>query len=132
MPTIAPSTPSLLAGSVDAQASMLRVAREDITFFNRSRDLVQLEVTVHNRGEAVSRPAWMRVNAAPLGAFVDSKPVARLRVPGIPTGQHHVLDGNPIPTWRAGPAAWRSPSSLRPSEGQLGRQLRCPHPRRIR
>ena len=65
---------------------MLRIAREDIIFFNRSRDLVQLEVTVHNRGEAVSRPAWMRVNAAPLGAFVDSKPVARLRVPGIPPG----------------------------------------------
>ena len=86
MPTIAPSTPSLLSGSVDAQASMLRIAREDIIFFNRSRDLVQLEVTVHNRGEVVSRPTWMRVNAAPLGAFVDSQQVARLRVPRISPG----------------------------------------------
>ncbi len=59
----------------------LRVDRTDIDFFNRQRQRVRIQVTVHNASDAWSRPTGMRLQAAPLGAFLPWKELGEVRVP---------------------------------------------------
>jgi hypothetical protein len=60
------------------------VAREDIHFRNVAEGRVRITVTVHNRGGAWSQATTMRVEAAPLGAFIPMRPLTTLQVPAIP------------------------------------------------
>ena len=64
----------------------LVVEREDIRFGQEAPGRVWLEVEVHNRGGRVSDPDVLRVNEAPFGAHVASRPVAKLEVPPVPPG----------------------------------------------
>ncbi len=65
----------------------LQVDREDIVFQDLTGDRVRIQVTVRNRGAARSRPTPMRIESAPLGAFVPWRPLARLLVPALEPGE---------------------------------------------
>jgi hypothetical protein len=68
------------------RAGDLVVHRRDIQFHNATRDLVRIDVTVHNVGLARSAPAPLVLESAPFGAFVRWSPLATLRVPSIAPG----------------------------------------------
>src|SRR5258708_3865735 len=65
----------------------LRVERSDISFHDLPGDKVRIQVTVHNAGGRRSPPTPMRVESAPLGAFVPWQPLTRLLVPALEPGQ---------------------------------------------
>lgn len=67
--------------------SELRVEREDILFEDVPGGLVLIRVAVLNDGELVSKPTSMRLESAPLGAFVPWRPLAILPVPAIEPGE---------------------------------------------
>src|SRR5262245_43805129 len=62
------------------------VRREGIRFENRTRDLVEIEIEVENRGPVRSAPESLTLEAAPLGAFVRWRPLTQLVLPSIPPG----------------------------------------------
>jgi len=64
----------------------LCVRRSGIRFHNVSLDRVHISVEVENQGRARSSPTPLRIESAPLGAFVRWRPLATLRVPPIPAG----------------------------------------------
>src|SRR5437762_12254919 len=59
----------------------LRVAPKDISFHDLPGDKVLIQVTVRNAGLEASQPTPMRLESAPLGAFVAWRPLAGLLVP---------------------------------------------------
>jgi hypothetical protein len=65
----------------------LSVERTDITFHDVPGGKVRLQVTVHNRGTASSQPTSMKIESAPLGAFVPWRPLAQLVVPALEAGE---------------------------------------------
>lgn len=69
----------------------LVVERRDIRFFNLTYSTVRIDVTVHNRGDAPSRPMPMRIECAPFGAFVQWSPLTTLTVPPIAPGTSTVV-----------------------------------------
>src|SRR5262249_55082251 len=71
---------------VTARRNELRVEREDISFADVARGKVRVRVVVHNDGEFRSKPTVMRLESAPLGAFVPWQPLALLPVPSIEPG----------------------------------------------
>ena len=80
-------TPRTVRHSVlRAPSAELCVRREGIRFQNRSRDLVQIEIEVENRGPVHSAPESLTLEAAPLGAFVRWRPLTQLVLPSIPPG----------------------------------------------
>ena len=69
----------------------LRVERTDISFQDLSRDRVRIQITVHNLGDHTSPPTPMRLESAPLGAFVPWQPLTRLLVPALEPGESREL-----------------------------------------
>ena len=69
----------------------LRVERTDITFQDLPGDRVRIQVTVHNEGSSRSRPTVMRLESAPLGAFVPWQPLTSLSVPALEPGESRKL-----------------------------------------
>ena len=69
----------------------LRVERTDITFQDLPGDRVRIQVTVHNEGPSRSRPTVMRLESAPLGAFVPWQPLTSLSVPALEPGESRKL-----------------------------------------
>ena len=75
----------------------IRTSREaellvaDITFHDLTRDTVTIRVKVRNDGELRSSPARMRLESAPFGAFVPSRPLAVLPVPALEPGESREL-----------------------------------------
>jgi hypothetical protein len=67
----------------------LRVDRKEILFHDLSGGRVGIQVTVHNEGERRSLPATMRIESAPLGAFVPWSLLARAFVPALEPGESH-------------------------------------------
>src|SRR5678809_1203720 len=67
--------------------SELQVDRTDISFYDLDQDKVRVQVTVHNTGEHRSSPTPMRLESAPLGAFVAWQPLGRLMVPALEPGE---------------------------------------------
>jgi hypothetical protein len=67
--------------------SELTVERTDITFHDVPGGKVRIQVRVHNTGTAPSRRTPMRIESAPLGAFVSWRPLAQLVVPAIEPGE---------------------------------------------
>jgi len=65
----------------------LHVGREDIAFHDLPGDRVRIQVTVRNVGAHRSPPTPMRLESAPLGAFVPWQPLARLLVPALEPGE---------------------------------------------
>jgi len=69
----------------------LCVERTDILFHDVAGDRVRIEVTVHNAGLHRSAPTPMRIESAPLGAFVSWRPLTRLIVPPLEPGESREL-----------------------------------------
>src|SRR5262249_36869317 len=69
----------------------LSVERTDISFQDLAGDKVRIQVTVRNTGLGRSRPTPMRLESAPLGAFVPWRPLARLIVPELEPGESREL-----------------------------------------
>ena len=64
----------------------LRVRREDIEWRNVSPEVVRITVTVHNAGAAPTEETEILLQAAPFGAFLPWKPLARLQAPPLRPG----------------------------------------------
>jgi len=80
----------------------LVVDRKGILFNDLSEEQVEIQITVQNRGEEFSQPATMRVESAPLGAFVPWRPLAQLLVPSLEPGESRdfrieATRGRPVP-----------------------------------
>jgi len=69
----------------------LSVERTDITFHEVAGDKVRIQVTVSNTGTRTSQPTAMRLESAPLGAFVPWQPLAKLVVPALEAGESREL-----------------------------------------
>lgn len=65
----------------------LRVERTGISFQDLAGDMVRIQVTVHNPGEHRSRTTVMRLESAPLGAFLRWRPLTHLIVPPLEPGE---------------------------------------------
>jgi hypothetical protein len=65
----------------------LRVERTEILLYDLAEDRLRIQVTVHNVGEQRSRPTAIRLESAPMGAFVPWRPLARLMVPALEPGE---------------------------------------------
>ena len=72
-----------------ASEAQLEVERTDISFHDVANDRVRVQVTVRNTGTGRSRPTPMRIESAPLGAFVPWRPLAHLIVPALEPGESH-------------------------------------------
>ena len=107
----------------------LRVERSDISFQNLTGDRVRIQVTVHNAGAHRSPPTSLRLESAPLGAFVPWQPLTRMLVPPLEAGESRELstevvrsrpaslgDFNRVPPKRLFAAA-TSPDSPAPEPG---------------
>lgn len=69
------------------QKAELRVEPTDISFHDLAGDKVRIQVTVRNAGDGRSLPTTMRLESAPLGAFVPWQPLTRLHVPALEPGE---------------------------------------------
>jgi hypothetical protein len=69
----------------------LRVERTDISFHDLPGDRVRICVRIQNEGGRRSRPTVMRLESAPLGAFVPWQPLVRLAVPSLEPGESREL-----------------------------------------
>src|SRR6185436_19048513 len=74
-----------------AYQSELQVDRTDISFCDLDGDMVRVQVKVHNTGEHRSTPTPMKLESAPLGAFVAWQPLGRLVVPPLEPGESREL-----------------------------------------
>jgi len=90
--TLIETTPELNPGLLHSeQEAELRVERNDISFHDVPGNKVRIEITVRNEGMHSSRPNSIRLESAPLGAFVPWRPLARLLVPALEPGESRVL-----------------------------------------
>jgi hypothetical protein len=69
----------------------LHVSREDIVFANVTPECVRIAITVHNRTEFLAASTTALLMAAPLGAFVNWRPLTVQSVPEIEPGDSVVL-----------------------------------------
>src|SRR5881396_173882 len=69
----------------------LRAERTGISFHDLAGDRVRIEVTVHNAGAHRSPRTPMRLESAPLGAFVPWQPLTQLLVPALEPGESREL-----------------------------------------
>ena len=69
----------------------LVVERTDISFQDLTAGTVMVRVTVRNESKQRSKPTIMRLESAPLGAFVPWRPLAVLPVPALEPGAVHEL-----------------------------------------
>lgn len=65
----------------------LRVERTEILFCDLAGDRLRIQVTVRNVGEQQSQATVMRLESAPMGAFVPWRPLTRLMVPPLEPGE---------------------------------------------
>jgi hypothetical protein len=65
--------------------------RTDISFHDLAGDRVRIQIVVHNEGSYRSRPTLMRLESAPLGAFVPWQPLTVLPVPALEPGEAREL-----------------------------------------
>jgi len=73
------------------QETELRVERTDISFQDLDGESVRIQVTLRNPGWRRSQPTTMRLESAPLGAFVPWQPLSVLPVPALEPGESREL-----------------------------------------
>jgi hypothetical protein len=78
---------SVRSGSV----ADLRLDRTEVLFHDVTEETVRIKVTVHNEGDHRSPPTLMRIESAPLGAFVPWRPLTRIPVPALEPGESREL-----------------------------------------
>lgn len=91
----------------------LVVHREDIRFRDDGSGWVSISVTVRNVGEGPSQPTRMRIDAAPLGAFVPGRRIGVLPVPGLAPGSAVELRTR---AWRGLVQPLGSPRRIKPHD----------------
>jgi hypothetical protein len=69
----------------------LTLDRTDISFEDLTEDIVRISVRIHNRGSGRSAPTTVRLESAPLGAFVPWQSLAVLPLPSIEPGESRVV-----------------------------------------
>jgi len=69
----------------------LHVERTEISFRDLVGGRVRIQVAVHNAGVHRSPPTTMRLESAPLGAFVPWQPLTQLVVPALEPGESRDL-----------------------------------------
>ncbi len=69
----------------------LTLERTDIEFHELPGDRIRIQVAIRNAGGQCSLPTSMRIETAPLGAFVPWRPLARMLVPALEPGEGRVL-----------------------------------------
>ena len=69
----------------------LALDRKDINFEDLTEDIVRISVRIHNRGWRRSAPTTVRLESAPLGAFVHWQSLAVLPLPPIEPGESRVV-----------------------------------------
>jgi hypothetical protein len=69
----------------------LRVEPKQILFHDLGADKVRVQVTVNNDSAHRSEPTVMRLESAPLGAFVRWQPLSKLLVPALEPGESRDL-----------------------------------------
>ena len=77
---------AILCAPSDAATARLELDRHDISFQCRQTGRVAIEVTFLNRRELPTASTLVQIQSAPLGAFVDWRPLAEVFVPEIPPG----------------------------------------------
>ncbi len=110
--TVMEMSPELDVRSGD-QAELI-VDPTDISFHDLPGDVVMIRVKIRNEGGHRSRPTFVRLESAPLGAFVPWQPLAILPVPAMEPGESREL----------------STKAVRPRPTPLGNFDRVP-PRRL-
>ena len=78
MPILPPTV-----GHTQRASAELHVEPDWIEFFEVAPGRVRIEVTVHNKGGAPSRPQQLKLHAAPIGAHLGWQPLAQLRLPAV-------------------------------------------------
>lgn len=73
--------------SAAATTADLTLERHDISFHCPKPGQVVIEATLANRGELSSVSTIVRFQSAPLGAFVDGRPLAEVFVPAVAPGE---------------------------------------------
>ncbi len=71
-----------------AVVEQLYVRHTDISFHNTAYDRIAIQVTVHNPSAERSMPTIMKVQAAPLGAFVPWSHLTSMEVPEVEPWSH--------------------------------------------
>jgi len=79
----------LCAPSYPTEAAALEFERHDISFHSPKPGLVAIDVALANRGVQPTVPTLVRFQSAPLGVFVDWRPLAEVYVPAIAPGARH-------------------------------------------
>jgi hypothetical protein len=74
-----------------AQAVEPSLERTDISFEDVAEDRVRIRIRVHNEGAQRSRATFMRLESAPLGAFVSWQPLTVMAVPALEPGESREL-----------------------------------------
>jgi hypothetical protein len=74
----------------------LTLDRTDINFEDLTENIVRISVRIHNRGWRRSAPTTVRLESAPLGAFVPWQPLAVLPLPPIEPGESRVVSINAL------------------------------------
>ncbi len=109
----------------------LHVERTEISFHDVAGGRVRVQVTVHNAGEHRSPPTTLRLESAPLGAFVPWRPLTQLLVPALEPGESRDLSAEvarprpaPLGNFNHVPprrllAAVNSPDQPSPASAQL-------------
>ncbi len=69
----------------------LSVERTEIALHDVANDKVRVQITVHNLGTYRSAPTTVRLESAPLGAFVRWQPLGQLLAPALEPGESHAL-----------------------------------------
>ncbi len=85
-------TTTLSTSARPATAADLTVRREDIEFADVAPGLVRVAIRVTNEGNRRSDATIARIEAAPLGAFVPTRPLTSLPVPSLAPGESTVLE----------------------------------------
>ena len=81
----------LCAPSYAGGAAALELDRHDISFRSPKPSLLAIDVTLANRGTEPTAATLVRFESAPLGAFVDWRPLAEVYVPAVAPNARHTV-----------------------------------------
>ena len=84
-------TSLLSASSGPVVHAALTLERKDIVFHNPNPEEVEISITLSHVADRPSAPAMVRMQAAPLGAFVPWQPLGDVLVPMLEPRRRHIL-----------------------------------------
>ena len=86
----------------EIRGQQLTLERSDIVFKTDTSGMVQLQVGIRNQSQRISPPTEVRIQAAPLGAFVSWRDVKSVQAPSLQPGQATKVSlAMPVPRTRS-------------------------------